>query len=254
MVGTKVFPKINGDICYAGDINKLFNLNFVKRVGDEDSVSTNEDINGGDSSNFSADDGFGYVCLSSAGTLVIDAQPTSFYSPVLKYNQAILKFHNYIFTEFDECNNSSWDTNLWESSGTPSENTERQRLDADNGYIRCKQDFYGTDELIVARFVWGNSGNGYITGKVIITDETHDVEINSAAVGSGVDDFHMGGTFYFKFDSANSQVWVWKNVDDNTANGATPTDELVLIDGSPFDLSSLTDNVWKIELAGTHTA
>lgn len=122
----------------------------------------------------------------------------------LNISKAFSKFGYYIFTVYDECNDSSIDTDLWDTDGSPTEDTESITLTLGEGTAYFRTDatngnFFGSDDTFAIGFS-GGSGAGYCY--LDITDGSTTVNLFASAVNETV----SARTDIIKFDSANTSV------------------------------------------------
>ena len=171
------------------------------------------------------------VIGTNAGVLIMPVTDIDTYAN--PQSKGWIKWDHYKFTVYDECNNSSWDTSLWDSSGTPTENTEKMTLsvgasttanittDATNGDVK------GND-IYALKSEWLTQSSDVM--RVQVTDGSTDVTVYTKTDTGG----HTTRTNHFlKFDSVNEEVHVWENGGMDAS--------------SPFDLSSLGAN-WYIRV------
>lgn len=144
-----------------------------------------------------------------------------------RFGKGIVRWSRYVYTIFDECNNSSADTALWDVASTGglsavlSENTQRlfyQESDVSGASggdlirVRTKgaSGNFKTNGLIVACHMEANeNANGLWTTDLRITDGTNSVTF---VTGSNADSIFHG---FIKFDTDNNKALVY-NMDDNS--------------------------------------
>ena len=207
-------------IAMRGILDEGIGKNKVEETFTSDTASTK--------TNFTYDEGENaYYCKGNqTGTLITQTQWVDTYADVQRYGY--LRWDYKVYEVYDEIDDSSWDTNLWDSNTTPTETNEYFHwtgayyvgTDATNG------DFYGTDDIVVIE-VRVTAYDDVYGGSIEVWDGTNYVQVSGAIRNSnGIQ------TFTLKFDSTNDQVFVWKN---GHKEGV-------------YDLSSLTNNKWMIRI------
>ena len=252
----------DGDILYAADLNA--NLEIINKIHSmflKNSIQFEEDDYTADTADTSTNFVYNttldeYSTIDDTSAIVFETATFVVYpnksEQMLLIDEGFLCFQAEVFTTYDECNDSSIDTDLWTITGAGTgadantENTQAMTVKRSGQAVAIMSttiitdtDFFGTDTHLVfynTFYARGYTGagqyNGTTTRKITITDGTHDVDLVDTSAGAG--GMSVTARYDIIFDSAGTQVYFYIDGVEHAS--------------SPFDLSSLTDDIWKLEL------
>lgn len=216
-IDTSFSTKLNQNFGFSGYGNIRGTLSPLGRACYNHAFTSNDAATSTNFSYDSTDDN--YVVLgTSAGTLITE---TVLSSSMIgrnigsKINIGVVSWDYYIFTVYDECADSSFNTSLWTANtGTPSENTDRWSVSGSSGgALSVSSDTsFRSDLAVIFRttFSTNGGGNGAKTGGIYVSDGSTDIELDYDSQ-SGTTPLNITGTYVLHMDATNSKIYAYKN-------------------------------------------